>query len=198
MLTIDVDLQRKVEEALRKGMEAANSKVGVVIAMDPRTGEVLTMVSLPAYDNNLFSGGISFEDYERLSTDRTRPLINHAISGQYPPGSTFKVVPAATALEAGAISPNTRVTCNGTMYLPNKFFPNDPKYAQRFYCWRKAGHGSLNVVGALMHSCNIFSTRRRAALATCRAWAWSGWPRAPWPSALVSRRASSFRASCRA
>lgn len=156
MLTIDVDLQRKVEEALRKGMEAANSKVGVVIAMDPRTGEVLTMVSLPAYDNNLFSGGISFEDYERLSTDRTRPLINHAISGQYPPGSTFKVVPAATALEAGAISPNTRVTCNGTMYLPNKFFPNDPKYAQRFYCWRKAGHGSLNVVGALMHSCNIF------------------------------------------
>ncbi len=156
MLTIDVDLQQVVEDALRKGMEAAHSKVGVALVMDPRTGEMLAMSALPTYDNNLFSGGISYEDYARLTNDPTHPLVNHAISGQYPPGSTFKLVPAAAALEAGAITANTRVTCHGTMYLPNKYYPNDLKYAQPFYCWNLGGHGSLNIVGGLMNSCDIF------------------------------------------
>jgi len=156
MLTIDTELQKVVEEALRKGMTAAGSKVGVAIAIDPRTGEVLALSSLPSYDNNLFSGGISYEDYALLTNDPTHPLINHAISGQYPPGSTFKLVPASAALESGAISPSTRVTCRGTMYLPNKYYPNDPHYAQPFYCWNLGGHGSLNIVGAIMNSCDIF------------------------------------------
>jgi penicillin-binding protein 2 len=156
MLTIDVELQQKVTEALLKGMAEAKSEVGVVIAMDPRTGEVLSIVSLPGYDNNLFSGAIDPEVLNALYNDPLNPLFNHAISGLYPPGSTFKVVPAAAALEAGAITANTRVSCGGVFYLGNKYFPNDPKYAQPFYCWRRGGHGSLNVVGALMHSCNIF------------------------------------------
>ncbi|NLD71611.1 MAG: penicillin-binding protein 2 [Chloroflexi bacterium] len=156
MLTLDVDLQEKVTEALRKGMEGAKSEVGVVIIMDPRTGEVLSMVSLPGYDNNLFSGAIEPEVLEALYSDPLNPLFNHGVSGLYSPGSTFKVVPAVAALEAGAITVNTRVSCGGVMYLGNKYFPNDPKYAQPFYCWRRGGHGSLNVVGALMHSCNIF------------------------------------------
>lgn len=156
MLTLDVDLQEKVTEALRKGMEGAKSEVGVVIIMDPRTGEVLSMVSLPGYDNNLFSGAIEPEVLEALYSDPLNPLFNHGVSGLYSPGSTFKVVPAVAALEAGTITVNTRVSCGGVMYLGNKYFPNDPKYAQPFYCWRRGGHGSLNVVGALMHSCNIF------------------------------------------
>ncbi|MHB0858251.1 MAG: penicillin-binding protein 2 [Anaerolineae bacterium] len=156
VLTIDLEFQRYVEEVLREGMRNAGSKVGVAIALDPRTGEVLAMVSLPSYDNNLFSGGISYEDYVSLSSDSRRPLVNHAIGGQYPPGSTFKIVPAAAGLQEGTINRNTTFTCGGIMYLPNRFFPGNNAYSQPFYCWRLGGHGSLNVIGALQNSCDIF------------------------------------------
>lgn len=155
-LTIDVELQRAVETALREGMRQAGSKVGVAIVMDPRTGEVLAMVSLPSFDNNLFSGGISYEDFASLSEDPRHPLVNHAISGQYPPGSTFKIVTAAAALESGVINRNTHITCEGTYYVPNRFAPDDPTLAQPFRCWRESGHGSISVVTALAQSCNIF------------------------------------------
>jgi penicillin-binding protein 2 len=156
VLTLDLDLQRATEAALREGMRAAKSQVGVAIALDPRDGQVLAMVSLPSYDTNLFSGGISYDDYARLSSDRHRPLVNHAISGQYPPGSTFKIVAASGALQEGVIDQSTRVLCQGTMLLPNKFFPNDLTQAQTFYCWQKSGHGALNVVQAVQNSCDIF------------------------------------------
>jgi penicillin-binding protein 2 len=155
-LTIDLELQRVTEQALWEWMQKAGSEVGVAIAMDPRDGAVLAMVTLPNFDNNLFSGGISFEDYERLSSDKRRPLVNHAVSGQYPPGSTFKLVPATGALEEGVITEATRLNCSGVLYLPNRFAPNDASLAQPFYCWRSGGHGSLNVVGGIANSCNIF------------------------------------------
>lgn len=155
-LTIDVELQRATEKALWEWMQKANSPVGVAVALDPRDGAVLAMVSLPSFDNNLFSGGISFEDYERLSTDKRRPLINQAVSGMFPPGSTFKLVPATGALEEGVINESTRFSCGGILYLPNRFAPADASLAQPFYCWRHAGHGSLNVVGGIANSCNIF------------------------------------------
>lgn len=155
-LTIDEDLQRVTEEALREWMEKANAPSGVVVALDPRDGAVLAMVSLPSFDNNLFSGGISYEDYERLSSDKRRPLINQAVSGMFPPGSTFKLVPATGALEEGTITEATRFGCAGTLYLPNRFAPSDTSLAQPFVCWRRGGHGSLNVVGGIANSCNIF------------------------------------------
>ena len=156
VLTLDLDLQREVERALSEGMRLAGSPVGVAVAMDPRTGEVLAMVSLPAYDNNLFSGGISYADYAALSSDPRYPLVNHAIGGQYAPGSTFKIISAAAVLEEGVVHRNSTVSCTGTMRLPSRIFPNDPRYAQPFYCWNLAGHGALNVVGALRQSCNIY------------------------------------------
>ena len=159
VLTLDLDLQQFMAEALRRGMEAAGSESGVAIAMNPKTGEVLGMVSLPSYDNNLFSGGISAEDYARLSSDPHHPLVNHAISGQYPPGSTIKPVHAAAALEEGVVDRDTTLTCQGIMWLPNKYFPEDPELAQPFYCWIHKygrGHGSLNIVQAIAHSCDIF------------------------------------------
>lgn len=155
-LTIDIELQRATEKALWEWMQKAGSKVGVAVALDPRTGAVLAMVSLPNFDNNLFSGGISYEDYEMLSTDKRRPLINQAVSGMFPPGSTFKLVPATGALEEGVITEATRFSCGGILYLPNRFAPSDTSLAQPFYCWRRAGHGSLNVVGGIANSCNIF------------------------------------------
>ena len=159
ILTLDLDLQQFMAEALRRGMEAAGSKSGVAIAMNPKTGEVLGLVSLPSYDNNLFSGGISAEDYARLSSDPNHPLVNHAISGQYPPGSTIKPVHAAAALEEGVVDRDTTLTCQGIMWLPNKYFPDDPELAQPFYCWVHKygrGHGPLNVVEGIAHSCDIF------------------------------------------
>ncbi len=156
VLTIDLDLQRFVENALQEGMRNAGSETGVVIAMDPRTGEILAMVSLPSYDDNLFSGGISYEDYARLSEDKRHPLVNHAISGLYPPGSTFKIVVASGALQEHVLDRTTPRTCQGTLLLPNKFAPGDFSQAQPFYCWNRGGHGTETVVTALRDSCDIF------------------------------------------
>lgn len=155
-ITLDLDLQRATEDALREGMAAAKSAVGVAIALDPRTGEVLSLVSLPTFDNNLFSGGISYDDLQVLNNDPAHPLVNHAVSGQYPPGSTFKIVPATAALQEGVINTRTSFNCGGTLWLPNKLFPNDPSQSTRFRCWRTAGHGHIAVQEAISQSCDIF------------------------------------------
>jgi len=156
ILTLDLDLQRVAEKALREALAKVHSKSGVVIAMNPQDGEILALVSWPSYDDNLFVGGISERDYNRLTQARFRPLLNYAISGVYPPGSTFKVVTAAAALEEGVIDRKTYINGTGIIWLPNKYFPDDPSLAQPFYGWYRKGHGMLNVVGALAQSCDIF------------------------------------------
>ncbi len=155
-LTIDLELQQVAQQALQKGMDRANSRRGVVIAMNPQTGEILAMVSMPTYDNNLFAEGISPEDLSRLLEDPHRPLMNHAIADLLPPGSIFKIIPAAAALQEGVLTARTRLNCPGTIMLPNKYYPNDPERAQPFYCWKRSGHGWLDVVHALAFSCDIF------------------------------------------
>jgi len=156
ILSLDLNLQQAVEAALRKGMSLVNSSAGVIIAMNPQTGEILALVSLPSYDNNLFAQGISSRDYERLSADPERPLINHAIGGQYPPGSTFKIIPAAAILQEEIVDQRTTRTCKGEMLLPNKYFPDDPEMAQVFKCWSKWGHGDVDIIDALALSCDIY------------------------------------------
>jgi penicillin-binding protein 2 len=166
-LTIDVQLQAVAEAALRKGLLSraqlcaeCESDRGVAIALDPRDGQVLAIVSLPTYDNNLFSGKLDLDAYEQLLKDPHRPFINHAIADQIPPGSVFKVIPAAAALQEGVINRFTTLNCPGRIYLPNRFVPDDPSLAQPFYCWIDLqygyGHGPLNVVDALAQSCDIF------------------------------------------
>jgi penicillin-binding protein 2 len=95
-----------------------------------------------------------------LQTDPNRPFVNHAISGQFPPGSTFKIIVASGALEEGIITSSTRYYCGGILWLPNRFYPEDPSLAQPFYCWihhdYHGRHGSLSVVSALGQSCDIF------------------------------------------
>lgn len=156
ILTLDVELQRVAEEALRARMEKVGSSSGTVIAMNPQNGEILAMVSLPTYDNNLFSGGISLADYQALINDPLSPLLNHAIGGEYPPGSTFKIVPAAAALEEKVITADTRLYCSGVLWLPNEFMPDDPSKAQPFYCWVHSGHGAVNLISSLAYSCDIY------------------------------------------
>jgi len=157
-LTLDLELQQFVEETLRAGMERpnVNSPRGVAIVMNPQTGEILALVSLPTYDNNLFTQGISTLDWERLRSDPHRPLLNHAISDRLPPGSVFKIVMAAAALQEGVVTARTRLNCPGRIVIPNRYYPNDPGQAQPFHCWNKSGHGWLDVVGGIAHSCDIF------------------------------------------
>ena len=154
-LTLDLGLQEAAEEALRASMAEAPSPRGVVIAMNPQTGEILAMVSLPTYDNNVFVEGVTQNDWERWQ-DPHRPLINHAVSDAVPPGSVFKVVVASGVLEEGIATPQTQLHCPGRIVVPNKYFPNDPGQAQPFYCWNKAGHGAQDVVGGLAHSCDVY------------------------------------------
>jgi penicillin-binding protein 2 len=154
-----LELQEAMEKALAQGLEAAKSKAGVAIAMDPRNGDILGMVSLPTYDNNLFAEGISAGKYNELITDPLFPLFNRAIGGVYPPGSTFKIVPAAAGLQDGIISRRTLINDPGIIWLPNEFYPDDPKQAQPFVCWiwkYGRGHGLLNVTSALAQSCDVF------------------------------------------
>jgi penicillin-binding protein 2 len=152
-LTLDTELQREIEEILAAGITKSKAKSGVAIIMNVHTGEILASVSLPNYDNNLFSGGISAEEYQRLQEDPQRPLVNHAISGHYPPGSTIKTIFASAALEEGVVSPNTRIFCGGTMSVPDKYIPD--KY-WTFYCWNRHGHRDVNFVGSVALSCDIY------------------------------------------
>ncbi len=138
-LTLDARLQRAAYEAF--GEES-----GAAVVLDVRTGEILALVSTPSFDPNLFTNGISYKHWNDLLNNERTPLVNKAVSGQYSPGSTFKVVVALAALEAGVIDLNTRFNCSGGLDVGNI----------RFHCWRHSGHGSLNVIEALKHSCDIF------------------------------------------
>jgi len=152
ILSIDLDLQEAVETALKKGMARVKSKSGVAIALDPQTGRILAMVSLPAYDNNLFSGGITATAWARLNTPE-QPMFNRAIGGLYPLGSTFKIIPAAAALQEKVIDQHTIINDTGVMYVTSDF---DPSVRFPFYGWYRPGLGPVNVIGALERSSDIF------------------------------------------
>ena len=159
-LTLDMRLQAVAEEALGQGMEKVGSERGALVVLDPRAGQVLALVSLPTYDNNMFSKRLDEEAYQALLDNPHFPFLNHAIADQVPPGSIFKIIPAAAGLQEGVINRYTTLNCPGRILLPNKFAPDDASLAQPFYCWIQLqyghGHGPLNVVDALAQSCDIF------------------------------------------
>lgn len=138
-LTIDSRLQQKA-------FELFGEESGAAVLLDVHTGEILAFVSAPSFDPNMMTQGLSTEDWNALLHNERNPLTDKAISGQYSPGSTFKMIVALAALEAGVIKPETRTYCTGKMFLGN----------HAFHCWKKEGHGHLNVVEALQHSCDIF------------------------------------------
>lgn len=155
-LTIDTQLQKAIEEILRGALQDIGASSGVALVGDPDSGEILAMVSLPSYDDNLFAGGISARDWEKLTKTTFNPLLNRASAGLYPPGSIFKPIPAAAALEEGIITANTLINDPGMILVKNQYAPDDPELAQPFYCWLRSGHGDLNVVGAIAQSCDVF------------------------------------------
>jgi len=145
-LTIDVQDQRWAQQALEWGMSEAGLKRGVVIVMNPQTGEILAMVSLPTYDNNLFAHGISNADYQALVTNPDKPLTNHAIAEHYPPGSTYKLVAGTGGLADGEITPFTKLTTKGYLTLGST----------RFYEWNRRGWGACNLMCGFGHSSDTY------------------------------------------
>ena len=155
-LTIDLELQEFVTRELAAAIEKSRGQSGAAIVINPQNGEILAMASLPTYDNNLFAQGISAREYSLLAEDEGTPLVNKAITGLYPPASTFKIVIASGALEEGTVTPEQQFFDAGVLYLPNKFFPDDPDLAQPFFCWLESGHGWMNLLSALAFSCNVY------------------------------------------
>jgi penicillin-binding protein 2 len=145
-LTLDLDLQRVAEDGFRPELPGAPAKMGALVAMDVRTGDILALVSKPSYDPNAFAGGVSAAAWKALTTDEWRPLQNRAIAGQYPPGSTYKAIVAAAALQERVITPETRVFCPGHFTLGRR----------TYRCWKKEGHGSMALHDALVQSCDVY------------------------------------------
>jgi len=150
ILTIDADIQRIATQALTWGMEAADVSQGVTAVMNPQTGEILAMVSLPAYDNNKFAGGISTEDFNVYLADPDRPLRNHAISDIYPPGSTYKLVTGIAAMEEGVTTPNRQWPTYGCYQIPGA------REGECLYDWNRQGFGPLDMVDAFAKSSDTF------------------------------------------
>ncbi len=155
-LSLDLGLQEATAEALQEAMDEVGSNQGVAIAMNPQTGEILAMVSLPSFDNNIFSRGITPRELSLLSEDPWTPLVNHAIAGLYPPGSTYKIIPASGALQERTVTPEMTFFDEGVLYLPNQFEPDNLDLAQPFYCWLRTGHGEVNLISGLAFSCDVY------------------------------------------
>ena len=162
-LTIDTELQAVAQQALIDQLNQLNtaakriiSQQGVVIAMDPRSGEILALVSYPGYDNTRFSRVIDGEYYLDLIDDPLRPLVNNTIKSKYPPGSVWKVITAAAVVEENVIDPNTQLLDEGSLLLENRYAPNDPAASQRFVCWLRSGHGRVNLLQGIAWSCDVY------------------------------------------
>lgn len=146
-LNIDKGLQEKLYGDLAKTNKAA------AVAMDPRSGEVLALVSVPGFDNNLFAHGIKKEDYQKLLNDKNLPLFNRAIAGTYPPGSTVKPMVAAMALQQGTVDEDTVIVDRGVLVIPNQY---NPSISYNFYGWDRDGLGPMTVRSAIARSSDIY------------------------------------------
>jgi penicillin-binding protein 2 len=140
-LTVDYDVQRAIEE----GFDQLGFN-GAAVVLDPSNGDVLGFTSRPAYDPNAFAAGIDRETWATLTSDEDLPLNDRAIQGRYSPGSTFKMAVATAALQEGVITPETTVHCNGSATF----------YGRPFKCWKRGGHGTMDLRHAIEQSCNVY------------------------------------------
>jgi len=140
VLTLDADVQRAAVEALQ-GVPA-----GAVVALDPRTGDILALASHPSFDPNAFADGVDAATWRALRDDPWKPIQNRAVAGQYPPGSTYKAVVAAAALQEGIVAPGEGLFCPGHFRLGRRVYR----------CWKRGGHGPVDLHEALVHSCDVY------------------------------------------
>ncbi|MBR1777385.1 MAG: penicillin-binding protein 2 [Alphaproteobacteria bacterium] len=138
-LTIDMRIQNIAYKKMK-------NESGAAVLLDIYTGEILALVSTPSFDPNKFNRGLTAEEWKEISTNEKNALLNKALGGLYSPGSTFKMIVALAALEAGVIRPDTKVFCGGHIMMGS----------HRFHCWKGSGHGNVDLKEALMHSCDIY------------------------------------------
>ena len=138
-LTLDLEIQKAAEEAMA-------GKRGAVVVMNPQNGDILAMVSKPDFDPNLFARGISSENWKSIVDNPAHPLQNRATQGQYPPGSIFKILVAMAGLEEKMITPETLFQCSGVYPFGNR----------EYQCWKKEGHGQVNLRRAIVESCDVY------------------------------------------
>jgi len=138
-LSIDINLQQEAEKAF-------DEKTGALVAINPANGEILGLISKPSFDPNLFTRGITYEEWLKLTQDKRKPILNRTMQSQYAPGSTFKIVTAIAGLEEGVITPDTKVNCKGGLQYGGRFFG----------CWRKGGHGVVSLHRAIVESCDTY------------------------------------------
>ena len=146
VLNIDSRLQAKLEEIVRQHLDRVNSRKAVAIALDPNNGAILAMVNQPSFDNNDFANGIDQATYQKLINDPAKPMFNRAVSGEYPSGSTVKIVMAAAALQEKVITATTGFMSTGGLRISRWFFPD----------WKSGGHGWTDVSKAIAESVNTF------------------------------------------
>lgn len=138
-LTLDTRIQKEAEDCL-------DGRVGAIVALDPRSGKILALASSPTFSQEAFERGLTTQEWQRLLQDKRHPLENRALRGQYPPGSTFKIVMAVAGLEENVITPNDVISCSGSLTVGDHVFN----------CWRKHGHGGVNLHKALVESCDVY------------------------------------------
>jgi penicillin-binding protein 2 len=162
-LTIDTKEQQYAQKALVWAMKTVGIKRGVVIAMNPQTGEILALVSLPSYDDNQFARGISNAEYAKLLNNPDKPLLNHAIQAHYPPGSTYKLVAGTGALADKKITPTTKIMTRGFLTLGST----------RFYDWNHRGFGACDIFCGFGHSSDTFFFQMAGKLGIDRLGYWA-------------------------
>jgi len=151
VLWLDSEFQKKVYEELERGLKAVGLKKGAAVALDPKTGGVLTLVSLPSFDNNIFSKEISQEEWLELEEDPLKPFFNRVISGEYPVGSTIKPLLASSALEEKIITPEKEIYDQGFIEVPHRY---NPEIVYRYEDWK--AHGWTDMRKAIAESCNVY------------------------------------------
>ncbi|MEK7659124.1 MAG: penicillin-binding protein 2 [Patescibacteria group bacterium] len=151
VLNIDSELQKNIYQELDRALKEIGSRSGAAVAIDPRDGRVLSLVSLPSYDNSSFAGGLSFEEFKLFFENRREPLFNRAISGRFAPGSTIKPIIALAALEEGVISPLKKINAPGLITISN---PYNPQIIYTFRDWKN--HGWVNMREAIANSSDIY------------------------------------------
>ena len=139
VMTIDLNLQQAAEDAMA-------GKNGAFVALDPNNGDVLAMVSHPAFDPDIFGGGVKASAWRELMTDPSHPLTNRVIQGIYPPGSTFKIVDSIAGLQEGTLHTETAYNCPGGLWFGGR----------EYHCWRKQGHGTIELHDAIVRSCDVY------------------------------------------